>query len=74
MNSTGQSSRSRRATENIFFFESVRQGVCRRNVADDLRDLGFTVSQTEDQLSRIFWPCSNQVRSTRAGFSFFFFF
>ena len=55
----------------FFFFESVRQGVCRRNMADNLRDLGFTVSPTEDQLSRIFSPCSNQVRSTWTGFSFF---
>ena len=40
-------------------------------MADDLRDLGFTVSQIEDQLSRVFSPCSNQARSSRAGFSFF---
>ena len=46
MNSTGQSSRSRKATDN-FFFESIRQGDIKRSVADDLRDLGFTVSQTE---------------------------
>ena len=39
-------------------------------LANDLRDLGFTVSQTEDQSSRVCSPCSNQVRSTRARFSF----
>ena len=31
-----------------------------------LRDHDFTVSQTEDQLSRIYSPCSNKVRSTWA--------
>ena len=56
--------------QRIFFFESLRQGVTKRNVVDDLRDLGFTVSQTEDQSSRVSSPCSNQVISTRAGFSF----
>ena len=36
-------------TENCFFFiESVRQNVTKRKLADDLRDLDFTVSQTED--------------------------
>ena len=52
------------------FFESVhvRQGVTKRNVADDLRDLGFTVSQTEDESSRVCSPCSNQVISTRLDF------
>ena len=38
-------------------------------MADDLRDLGFTVSQTEDQSTRVCSPCSSQVRSARAGFS-----
>ena len=39
----------RGATENCFFFiESVRQNVTKRKLADDLRDLDFTVSQTED--------------------------
>ena len=55
------------------FFESVRQGVTKRKLVDDLRDstVGFTVSQTEDQPSRVCSPCSHdQVRSTRAGFSF----
>ena len=33
----------------IVFIESVRQGVTKQNLADDLRDLDFTVSQTEDQ-------------------------
>ena len=33
----------------IVFIESVRQGVTKRNLADDLRDLDFTVSQTENQ-------------------------
>ena len=70
MNSIGQSSRSRKATDN-FFFESIRQGDTKRSVADDLRDLGFTVSQTECYLSRVCSPCSNRVRSTRAGFRFF---
>ena len=31
-----------------------------------LRDHDFTVSQTEDQFSRIYSPCSNKVRSTWA--------
>ena len=38
--------------ENLFF-ESVRQGVTKRKLADDLRDLGFAISQTEDQSSRV---------------------
>ena len=38
-------SHSRKATENLFT-ESVCQGVTKQNLADDLRDLGFTVSQT----------------------------
>ena len=41
-----------------------------RKLADDLRDLSFTVSQTGDQSCSVCSPCSNQVRSTRAGFSF----
>ena len=69
VNSTGQSSRFCKATENLFF-ESVRQAVPQRKLPDDLRDLGFTVSQIEDQSSSVCSPCSNQVRSTRAGFSF----
>ena len=57
-------------TENLFFFEShVRQDVTKRKLADGLRDLGFTVSQTEDQSSRVCSPRGNQVRSTLAGFS-----
>ena len=56
--------------ENLFF-ESVRQGFfTKRKLADDLRDLGFAISQAEDQSGRVCSPCSNQVRSTRAGFSF----
>ena len=38
-------------------------------MAEDLRDLDFTLSQTEDQSSRVCSHCSNQVRGTRAGFS-----
>ena len=59
-NSTGQSSRSRKATENFFsfFFESVRQGVSKRKLADELRDLGFIVWQTDDQSNR---DCSLEV-------------
>ena len=38
-------SHSHKATENLFT-ESVCQGVTKQNLADDLRDLGFTVSQT----------------------------
>ena len=34
-----------------------------------LRDLDFTISQTEDQSRRVCSPCSNKVRSTRAEFS-----
>ena len=33
-----------------------------------LRDHDFTVSQTEDQSSRVSSPCSNKVRSTWAEF------
>ena len=53
------------------FFERIRQGVLntKRKLADDLRDLDFTLSQTEDQSSRVCSHCSNQVRGTRAGFS-----
>ena len=59
-NSIGQSSRSRKATENLFWECSSR---CNKT-----KDLGFTVSQTEGQSSRVCSPCSTQVRSTRAGF------
>ena len=38
-------SHSLKATENLLT-ESVRQGVTKRNLADSLRDLGFTISQT----------------------------
>ena len=38
-------SHSHKATENLFT-ESVCQGVTKQNLVDDLRDLGFTVSQT----------------------------
>ena len=38
-------SHSHKATENLFT-ESVRQGVTKRNLACNLRDLGFTISQT----------------------------
>ena len=61
LNSTGQLSHSSKATENLFLREFVK--------ADDLRDLDFTLSQTEDQSSRVCSHCSNQVRGTRAGFS-----
>ena len=55
----------------IILIESVRDGVTKLKLADDfiLRDLNFTVSQTEDQSSRICSPCSNKVRSTWAEFS-----
>ena len=36
--------------------------------AQFLKDLDFTISQTEDQSSRVCSPCSNKVRSTRAEF------
>ena len=36
-----------------------------------MKDLGFTVSQTEHQSSRVCSPCSTQVRSTQAGFFFY---
>ena len=39
-------SHSRKAIENLFAESSVRQGVTKRNLADDLRDLGFAISQT----------------------------
>ena len=70
VNSTGQSFCSRKAKRESSFFESVCQGVTKRKLADGLRDLDFTVSQTEDQSSRVCSPCSNKVKSTRAGFSF----
>ena len=65
----GHSSRAHKATENRLIYSDC-QGVTKRNLADDLRDLGFTVSLTEDQSSRVSLPCSNKVRSTWAGFSF----
>ena len=43
-NSTGQSSRFRKTTENLFF-ETVRRGVTKRTLADDLRDLELNFSQ-----------------------------
>ena len=33
----------------FFFFEIVRQGVTKRKLADELSDLCFIVSQTDDQ-------------------------
>ena len=68
LNSTGHSSLSLKATENLFFLECSSR---RYKLADDFRDLGFTVSQTEDQASRFCSHCSNQVRSTRAVFFLF---
>ena len=56
-------------TQNLFF-ESIHQGVTKRKLVDGLRDLGLTVSQAEDQSSRVCSPRSNQVRSTQAGFCF----
>ena len=44
--------------------------MCCKTKIGDLRDLSFTISQTEDQSSRVCSPCSNQVRITQAGFSF----
>ena len=44
--------------------------ITKRKLVHGLRDLGFTVSQTEDQSSRVCLHCSNQARSTRAGFFF----
>ena len=49
-NSTGQSSCSRKATANLFWECSSR---CNKT-----KDLGFTVSQTEDQSSRVCSPCN----------------
>ena len=43
-NSTGQSSRFRKTTESLFF-ETVRRGVTKRTLADDLRDLELNFSQ-----------------------------
>ena len=48
----------------------VKVLITKRKLAHGLRDLGFTVSQTEDQSSRVCLHCSNQARSTRAGFFF----
>ena len=67
VNITGQLYPFRKATENLFllFFRVPRQGVTKRKLADDLRDLSFAVSQTEYQSCSVCSPCSNQVRSTR---------
>ena len=72
VNITGQLYPFRKPTENLFllFFRVPRQGVTKRKLADDLRDLSFAVSQTEDQSCSVCSPCSNQVRSTRTGPSF----
>ena len=72
VSSTGQLYPFRKATENLFllFFRVPRQGVTKRKLADDLRDLSFAVSQTEYQSCSVCSPCSNQVRSTRTGPSF----
>ena len=45
--------------------EAFRRESWRTNI---LRDHDFTVSQTEDQSSRVCSPCSNKVRSTGAEF------
>lgn len=44
-------SHSRRAAENLFT-ESVHQGVTKQNLADDLRNLGFTISQTNKKTEK----------------------
>ena len=68
LNRTRQSSRSRKLTENLFLrvFVKVSQNESWRTI----KRFCFTVSQTEDQSSRDCSHCTNQVRSTRAGFSF----
>ena len=70
LNSSGQSFRSHKSTENLFLRVFVKVLITKRKLAHGLRDLGFTVSQTEDQSSRVCLHCSNQARSTRAGFFF----
>ena len=53
VNITGQLYPFRKATENFFllFFRVPRQGVTKRKLADDLRDLCFAVSQTDQSCS-----------------------
>ena len=70
LNSSGQSFRSHKSRENLFLRVFVKVSITKRKLAHGLRDLGFTVSQTEDQSSRVCLHCSNQARSTRAGFFF----
>ena len=70
LNSSGQSFRSHKSRENLFLRVFVKVLITKRKLAHGLRDLGFTVSQTEDQSSRVCLHCSNQARSTRAGFFF----
>ena len=71
LNSSGQSFRSHKSRENLFLRVFVKVLITKRKLVHGLRDLGFTVSQTEDQSSRVCLHCSNQARSTRAGFFFF---
>ena len=72
LNSSGQSFRSHKSRENLFLRVFVKVLITKRKLAHGLRDLGFTVSQTEDQSGRVCLHCSNQARSTRAGCFFFF--
>ena len=60
LNSTGHSSRSLKATENLFFFRVF--------VKASQVDERFKRSQKEDQPIRFCSHCSNQVKSTRAVF------
>ena len=66
--STGQSSGSSKAKENLFI-ESIHQDVTKRKL-DELRHFGFTVSQTGDRSGRVCSPCSNKARSSWGEFSF----
>ena len=67
VDSTGQSSRSLKATGNLFVKTSWR--CYKTKVKNDLA-LVLPFRKQLDQSSRLCSPCNNKVRSTCAGFSF----
>ena len=70
LNSTGQYFRSHKSTENIFLRVFVKVLITKRKLAHVLRDLGFTVSQTEDQSSG--FVCIAVIRLEAPELDFFF--
>ena len=52
-------------------FESVHQGVTKRKLADGLRDLGFTVSQTH-KISQVGFVCIEAIRLEAPELDFFY--